>query len=167
MGFGSGVAGLSVLTHVQTLPTILLFFPSRRHSPSSPQVAEHPRTANSRPPGSCSPSRTSHLAAHYFHAQEFSWVLPTLFSPANSRPLHCCTFSCRGIPSCFGLHTQDFVGFTHATVFLCGLVNSVAISCTHRTIVGSALLLTLTHKLGDCNFFPSSVYICFLGDFVA
>ena len=67
----------------------------------------------------------------------------------------------------FGLHAQDFAGFTHTAIFLCGLVNSVAVSCTHEMIVGSALLLTLTHKIGDCNFFPSSVCICFLGDFVA
>ena len=38
----------------------------------------------------------------------------------------------------FGLHAQDFAGFTHAAVSLCRLVNSVAVSCTHGTILGSA-----------------------------
>ena len=164
MVFGSVVAGLSVLTHTHTPPQLTSLMeeicPTQR-------VAKHPPTAISRPPGSCSPSCTSHLVTNFFHAQEFSWVLPMKFSPANLRPLHCCAFSHRGIPSCFGLHAQDFAGFTHAAVFLCGLVNSVAVSCTHGTILGSALLLTLTHRLGDCNFFPNSVCICFLGDFVA
>ena len=31
----------------------------------------------------------------------------------------------------FRLHAQDFVGFTHAVVFFCGFVNSVAVSFTH------------------------------------
>ena len=46
-------------------------------------------------------------------------------------------------------------------------MDDVVVSTPHQLIVGSALLLMLTHRLGDCNFFPSSVCICFLGDFVA
>ena len=46
-------------------------------------------------------------------------------------------------------------------------MDSVVVSLTHGTIVGFALLLTLTHRLGDCDFFPKTVCICFLDDFVA
>ena len=72
-----------------------------------------------------------------------------------------------GISSRFFLHALDFTGFTHAAVFFCGFVDSVVVSLTHGTIVGFALLLTLTHRLGDCDFFPKTVCICFLDDFVA
>ena len=44
-GLGSGVAGLSVLTHMHTLPTILLFILSRRSSPLH-DCAEGSHTSN-------------------------------------------------------------------------------------------------------------------------
>ena len=134
---------------------------------SSPRVAEHPRTENSHPPGSCSPSRTSIWLLTVFMHRNFPGFYPRDFL-LQIRVLSIAVHShAEGFLPVFGLHAQDFAGITHTAVSLCGLVNSVAVSCTHGTIVGSALLLTLTHRLGDCNFFPSSVCICFLGDFVA
>ena len=69
----------------QSSPTRTLYLRFCCSSPhaensSSPRVAKHPGTVISRPPGSCSPSRTSHLSAHGFHAQEFSWFHPHCFS---------------------------------------------------------------------------------------
>ena len=101
-----------------------------------------------------------------FHAQEFSWVLPTRFSPANLRPLHCCAFSRRGIPSRFSSSRTEPSGFHPCSFFPRGFADDVVVSTPHRLIMGSALLLTLIHRLGDCNFFPSVVCICFLGDLV-
>ena len=66
----------------------------------------------------------------------------------------------------FILTHRSFPGFTHA-VFLHGFANGSAVFFPHRLIVGSALLLTLTHRLRDCNFFSSVVCRCFLGDLVA
>ena len=66
----------------------------------------------------------------------------------------------------FHLHAHDFDGFTHAVVFFCGFVNSEAVSFTHGWIVGSALLLMLTHRLGDCKFIPSMVCVISFGDFI-
>ena len=116
MIFGSGVAGLSVLTHMHTPPTV-----------------DFTRAGK--------PSRTLQYATSRFG----------------------CSSSCR--EWWFILTHRSFPGFTHA-VFLHEFANGSAVFFPHGLIVGSALLLTLTHRLGDCNFFPSVVCICFLGDLV-
>ena len=90
---------------------------------SSWRVAKHPGIAISRPPGSCSPSRTSHLSAHGFHAQEFSWFHPRYFSSVDLR-----------------------------MVWLRPLLTG--------WFVGSALWMFM-HRLGNCKFVPSMVYVHF------
>ena len=84
-----------------------------------------------------------------------------------SRPLHCRAFSRRGLISRFFLSSRtELSGFYPCSFFPRGSADDVVVSTPHRLIVGSALLLTLIHRLGDCNFFHSMVCICFLGDLV-
>ena len=97
IAFGSGVAGLSVLTHMHTPPQRLTSQRRRNlHAVSNfwdlmillliphadiflaPRVAKHPGTAISRPPGSCSPSRTSNCLLIVFTHMNFL-VSPTQF----------------------------------------------------------------------------------------
>ena len=78
MIFGSGVAGLLVLTHTHTLPMILLFIP---HTDIflAPRVAKHPHIAISHPPSSCSPSRTSNCLLIVFTHRNFPGFTHAIF----------------------------------------------------------------------------------------
>ena len=95
-GLGSGVEGLSVLTHMYTLPMILLFILSHRSS-SLDECAEGSRTSNfrvllvvcsstdknraifphARPPVSVHSSQ----GRIFFHAQDFPGFYPRIFPP--------------------------------------------------------------------------------------
>ena len=91
---GSGVAGLSVLTHTHTLPTILFFILSRRYF-SLHDCSEGSRTSNFRVlPVVCSstdkngvvfPHAGPLLSVHssqgqiVFHAQDFPSFYPRIF----------------------------------------------------------------------------------------
>ena len=118
-GFGSGVAGLLVLTHTHTPPargshalpilggvlTILLFITHADILPLSPRLGKNAHTLAIRVPS---------IAVHS-HAEGFFPV--------------------------FRLHAPDFAGFTHPIVFFCGFVNSEAVSFTHELIRGFCILV--------------------------
>ena len=88
MILGAGVAGLSVLTHTHTLPTILVVHLLTQTFIFTPRVVEHPRTAKSHPSccvcihgqkRSCFSSRRASIVCSFPHwvgllphAQEFS-----------------------------------------------------------------------------------------------
>ena len=135
--FGSGVAGLPVLTHMHTPPWLTSLWLGKKWLPSlTLGFSTLPMTVQK-----CSPT-------------------------CNSRPLHCCAFSRRGILSRFSSSRTELSGFYPRSFFPRGFADDVVVSTPHRLIVHSALLLTLIHRLGDCNFFPNVVCICFLGDLV-
>ena len=93
MVFGSGVAGLSFLTHMHTPPWLTPEWQKNTHALAI---------------------RVPSIAVHS-HAEEFFPV--------------------------FHLHSQDFVGFTHAVVLFCGFVNSEAVSFTHGLIRGFCIVV--------------------------
>ena len=124
MVLGSGVAGLSVLTHMHTPPLLT----SLTHAiPLSPRVAKcsgiairvlaiaaHPRAGNC-----CCYSRTSNFAS--------SQLLLFTHEPRKSCPF--LTGS-----DCFS-HAQEFLGLTHV-IFFCRLVDGAAVSLPHELNYG-------------------------------
>ena len=114
MILGAGVAGLSVFTHTHPLPTIWAIHLLTQIFIFTPRVAEHPRLQ-------------IHvlLEAIHLHAlpiwlliafmhRNFSWVLPTRFSPAISVLSIAVHFRAEGILLVFVFTHWFLAGFTHA-----------------------------------------------------
>ena len=80
-GFGSGVAGLSVLTHTHTLPTILASHPLTQTLLPLHELLNTQALQFSRPPGSCSPSRTSNCLLMVFIHRNFPGGTHAVFFP--------------------------------------------------------------------------------------
>ena len=145
MVFGSGVAVLSVLTHMHTPPML---------------TSQWQKETTAISPGGfyslhdCarelmhSPLRRP-LELLFILSQEWKWLTfmnfwLRAFSPSSVR----CS------------PAQDFLVF-YPRSFPLRIYVTVVVSFPHRWICGSCVVVSLMYKLGDCNFFPSVVCVRF------
>ena len=135
MIFGSGVVGLSVLTHMHTPPTVdftmagkpshTLQFATSRFCCSSPRIISI-----------CLILFTHRLWADWVSCKHFilsPTVLKTHRCPIFVSSL--CSVRSPPLSVCYSSHAQDFPGFT-MQFFLCGFENGVAPFFTHGLICG-------------------------------
>ena len=103
-------------------------------------------------------------STHDFVVHPLTQTLLPLHELLNTHALQFCVLLIvvhlhAGVEFSFALSRTEPSGFYPSSFFPCGFADDVVVSTPHWLIVGFALLLTLTHRMGDCNFFPSVVCV--------